>query len=81
LLATVAAALNADDQCRARIAAVHLRIPDLADHRARSEMEAEDTIIKSADWNPDLHPRTGTPPNPGGSRRRKARARARRQRE
>src|ERR1700720_1281568 len=28
-LATVAAALNANDPCLARIAAVHLRIPDL----------------------------------------------------
>lgn len=64
-LATVAAALDADDQCLARIAAVHLRIPDLPDLRARSEMEAEDILIKSADWNPDLHPRAGTPPNPG----------------
>jgi hypothetical protein len=64
-LATVAAALNADDQCLARIAAVHLRIPDLPDFRARSEIEAEDILIKSADWNPDLHPRAGSPPNPG----------------
>jgi hypothetical protein len=64
-LATVAAALNADDQCLARIAAVHLRIPDLPSHGVRSAMEAEDVLIKSADWNPDLHPRTGAPPNPG----------------
>lgn len=64
-LATVAHALNANDQCLARIAAVHLRIPDLPDHNARSEMEAEDILIKSVDWNPDLHPRAGTPPNPG----------------
>lgn len=28
-------------------------------------MQAEDLLIKSADWNPALHPRTGTPPNPG----------------
>ena len=28
-LATVASALNANDQCLARIAAVHLKIPDL----------------------------------------------------
>jgi hypothetical protein len=64
-LATVASALNANDQCLARIAAVHLRIPDLPDRTARDEMEAEDILVKSADWNPALHPRAGTPPNPG----------------
>jgi hypothetical protein len=64
-LATVAAALNANDQALARIAAVHLRIPDLLDQGARDAMEAADVLIKSADWNPTLHPRTGTPPNPG----------------
>jgi hypothetical protein len=45
-LATVTAALNANDQALARIAAVHLRIPDLRDHTARNEMEAEDVLIK-----------------------------------
>src|SRR6202040_168029 len=30
-LATVARALNANDQCLARIAAVHLRVPDIPD--------------------------------------------------
>src|SRR5579864_3435423 len=64
-LATVAAALNANDQALARIAAVHLRIPDLPDRAARDAMEAADVLIKSADWNPALHPRAGTPPNPG----------------
>jgi len=64
-LATVAAALNADDQCLARIAAVHLQIPDLPSEAARDGMEAEDALIKSGDWNPALHPRTGTSPNPG----------------
>jgi hypothetical protein len=64
-LATVASALNADDQGLARIAAVHLRIPDLPDRTARDAMEAADILIKSADWNPALHPRAGTPPNPG----------------
>ena len=34
-LATVAAALNANDQCLARIAAVHLKIPELSDECAR----------------------------------------------
>jgi hypothetical protein len=72
-LATVARALNANDQCLARIAAVHLRIPDIPDRTARDAMEAMDALIKYArdesggndDWNPALHPRTGTPPNPG----------------
>jgi hypothetical protein len=64
-LATVAAALNANDQGLARIAAVHLRIPDLPDQAARDAMEAADILIKSVDWNPALHPRAGTPPNPG----------------
>ena len=64
-LATVAAALNANDPCLACIAAVHLRLPDLPDRSARDGMEAEDCLIKSVDWNPALHPRAGTPPNPG----------------
>ena len=64
-LATVASALNANDLCLARIAAVHLKIPDLPDAAARDAIEAEDVLIKSTDWNPDLHPRAGAPPNPG----------------
>jgi hypothetical protein len=64
-LTTVASALNANDPGLARIAAVHLRIPDLPSLTARDEMEAADILIKSVDWNPALHPRTGAPPNPG----------------
>jgi hypothetical protein len=64
-LGNVAAALNANDQGLARIAAVHLCIPDLPDIAARDEMEATDVLIKSGDWDPALHPRTGTAPNPG----------------
>ena len=64
-LATVASALNANDPVLARIAAVHLRIPDLPSLTARDDMEVADILIKSADWNPALHPRTGVPPNPG----------------
>jgi hypothetical protein len=71
-LATVARALSANDQCLARIAAVHLRIPDIPDRTARDAMEAADLLSKYArdgggdsNWNPALHPRTGTPPNPG----------------
>jgi hypothetical protein len=72
-LARVAAALNANDQCMARIAAVHIQVPDLPSTAARKAMAAEDWLIKhthdvgggSASWNPALHPRTGTPPNAG----------------
>jgi hypothetical protein len=71
-LAVVARALNADDPCLARIAAVQLKLPDLPNEAARAAMEAEDSLIKyardeggSTDWDPALHPRTGTPPNPG----------------
>jgi len=46
--ATVAAALNANDPCLARIAAVHLRIPDLPDRSARDSLEAEDNFVKYA---------------------------------
>ncbi len=46
-LATVMTALNANDPGFARIAAVHLRIPDLPDQAARDRLEAEDTLIKS----------------------------------
>ncbi len=65
-LATVASALNANDPALARIAAVHLKIPDLPSPAAR------DALIKYArdeggsnNWNPALHPRSGVPPNPG----------------
>jgi hypothetical protein len=71
-LATIAAALNSNDLLLARIAAVHLRVPDLPDIAARDRMEAEDRIIKFArdegsagHWDPAKHPRAGTAPNPG----------------
>jgi hypothetical protein len=71
-LARVASALNANDQAAARIAAVHLQIPDLPSSAARSAMIAEDALIKyardqggGANWNPALHPRVGVAPNPG----------------
>ncbi len=47
-LVTVASALNADDQCLARIAAVHLKIPDLPDADARHALEVEDALIQLA---------------------------------
>ena len=50
-----------------------LRIPDMPDRDARDTMEATDVLLKYArdegggdsNWNPALHPRAGTPPNPG----------------
>ena len=45
-LATVAAALNGNDPCLARIAAVR-PIPDLPSYAARDQIEAEDTAIRS----------------------------------
>jgi hypothetical protein len=47
-LAIVAHALNTDDSCMARIAAVHLKIPDLPNAAARERMEAEDHLINAA---------------------------------
>jgi hypothetical protein len=44
----VANALNANDQCLARIAAVHLQIPDLPSPMVRDALAAEDTLIKYA---------------------------------
>src|ERR1700758_3023075 len=66
-LAVVARALNAGDPCLARIAAVHLRLPDLPNAAAREAMEAEDRLVKygNAEWDSAEHPRTETPPNPG----------------
>ena len=64
-LAVVARALNASDPCLARIAAVHLKLPDLPSFAAREAIEAEDRFIRFTKWDPEKHPRTGTPPNPG----------------
>ena len=73
-LKAVAAALNDNNLCRARIAAVHLRIPPLPDAFAPLDMQLEDIALKldrlhkttaAGDWNPAKHPRTGRAPNPG----------------
>jgi hypothetical protein len=66
-LTIVASALNANDQARARIAAVHLRIPDVPSLASRDAMLLEDALIKyeRGDWDPELHPRAGIAPNPG----------------
>lgn len=44
-LATVARALNTSDPCLARIAAVHLKLPDLKNAFIRANLEAEDYLI------------------------------------
>jgi hypothetical protein len=54
-LATVMTAMNANDPGLARIAAVHLRIPDLPDQAARDRLGAEDTLIKSIDRHSARH--------------------------
>jgi len=64
-LATVATALNANDPGLARIAAVHLRIPDLPDQTARDRLEAEDVLVKSIDRDFVPHSLTETPLSPG----------------
>ncbi|MGH9810429.1 MAG: hypothetical protein ACRD9W_24815, partial [Terriglobia bacterium] len=73
-LSVVKSALAENNLALAQIAAVHLRIPDLPGFRARAALEAEDLLIKTevggtalarAGWDPDQHPRAGTPPNPG----------------
>lgn len=73
-LSVVKSALDARNLCLAQIAAVQLRVPDLTDFLARAELETEDRLIKferggdvlaRAGWDPDKHPRTGAPPNPG----------------
>lgn len=73
-LGGVASALNDNNLCRARIAAVQLRLPELPDTLARLAMETEDLLIKvearsnhegPGGWDPTQHPRAGTAPNPG----------------
>ncbi len=54
-LAMVMTAMNANDPGLARIAAVHLRIPDLPDAAARDRLEAEDILIKSIDRHSARH--------------------------
>jgi hypothetical protein len=78
-LTTVASALNANDPALARIAAVHLQIPDLPSAAARHAMIAEDALIKYA--RDEAAASTGirrcirapaSRPIPAGSRRRMA---------
>jgi hypothetical protein len=73
-LTIVKSALEENNLCLAQIAALQLRIPNLPGFLARAELETEDRLIKTerggdrlarAGWEPDKHPRIGTPPNPG----------------
>jgi hypothetical protein len=73
-LTVVKSALDEKNLCLAQIAAVRLGIPDLPDFLARTALQREDRLIKAercgdilarVDWDPDRHPRTGVPPNPG----------------
>jgi hypothetical protein len=66
-LATVTAALNANDPGLARIAAVHLRIPDLPDQAARDRLEGEDILIKLIDWDSAPLAFGAAPLNPGAA--------------
>jgi len=70
-LATVASALNANDPCLARIAAVHLRIPDLPDQTARDDLEMADALIKASEFrkaSPDNPKHPGWPAGTEGGR-------------
>jgi hypothetical protein len=66
-LATVATALNANDPGLARIAAVHLCIPDLPDQAARDRLEVEDILIKSIDRVSAAHASDAVRPHPDGA--------------
>jgi hypothetical protein len=73
-LICVADALDKGDVAYAQIAALLLQFPDPpplakgADGEESLASLAEQLFwsgLLKGDWNPDLHPRTGTPPNPG----------------
>ncbi len=64
-LANVASALNANDQCLGTDCGGAFANSRSARSSRADAIEAADILIKSGDWNPALHPRTGTPPNPG----------------
>ena len=62
-LARVASALNANDQCLARIAAVHLRMPDLASAAVRDGLAAEFADqIRPRRWCRELESGTASAP-------------------
>jgi hypothetical protein len=67
----VAEALNNGELARAQIAALLLQLPDPpvlgrdAPNGPDLAAQLEELGLLTKDWNPDEHPRTGTPPNPG----------------
>jgi hypothetical protein len=66
-LATVARALSRGDIVLAKIATLHLELPDrpknIELHRLAKQLWASGML--KADWDLDKHPRTGEKPNPG----------------
>jgi hypothetical protein len=67
-LQAVADALNRGEVARAQITALLLKLPDPA--VAKSAVQAVARRLHNGgwllkEWEPDEHPRTGTPPNPG----------------
>jgi hypothetical protein len=73
-LSTIANALNRGDVALAKIASVQMQLPDLPrvakGMRSHSDDAALAVLLESSgilrgEWNPDDHPRMGTPPNPG----------------
>jgi hypothetical protein len=72
-LALIAHALNRSDLAIAAIAAVQMQIPD-PPRLAKGQEKPEDIARRARElahsgllkvWEPEEHPRTGTPPNPG----------------
>ena len=73
-LSVIASALNRGDMALAKIASVQMRIPDLPRDGTFTRSRNDDVALAlqlhrcemfKGDWNPDDHPRTGAPPNPG----------------
>jgi hypothetical protein len=67
----VARCLTTGDVALAQIATLHLRLPDPPPLAKASLPPSSDLVAQliasgllARDWNPDAHPRTGTPPNP-----------------
>lgn len=61
-LRSIAEALNESELARAQIGALLLKLPEPEDDLAK-RLHDYGWFLK--EWDPDLHPRTGTPPNPG----------------
>jgi len=68
----IARCLTKGDIALAQIAALHLQVPDPPPLAKASLPPSSDLLAQliasgllASDWNPDAHPRTGMPPNPG----------------